>query len=315
MALCYHFASVSPKRDEYLDDDEPGRFSPRSLLASGWLRALFVLGALAVFLVVSVPYVLRWLDGTPPVERPSAKVAPPPAQAPTAIPATRPTADAPAAPARAAAPGKTELIQPVPPVERPPAAAAQTRPRQDSAPSAPTSKGPTVEPRKPAAKAGSREASATAPAGTGSYWVQVGVFQDARNAERLASTLRAQKVPVQVVTVSRGSSGVGSRHEVVVNGASVEAVTAALRGSGTAQQAGAVVAVRPALDLREAVALSRRLAAEGLSVKIRRVGDAAPMTQHLVRVGDYPSRAAADAGRKDMHARGLAAFVTQGGPR
>lgn len=313
MALCYHFASVSPHRDEYLDDDEPGRFSPRSLLASGWLRALFVLGALAVILAVSVPYVLRWLDGTPPVERPGAKVIPPPARAPTAIPAMSSKAESPAAPAPA--PGKTESIQPVPPVERPPAAAAQSRPRQDSAPSAPTSKGPTVEPRKPAAKAGSRDASAPAPAGTGRYWVQVGVFQDATNAERLANTLRAQKVPVQVVKVSRGSSAVGSRHEVVVNGASVEAVTAALRGSGTAQQAGAVVAVRPALDLREAVALSRRLAAEGLSVKIRRVGDVAPRTEHLVRVGDYPSRAAADAGRKDMHARGLPAFVTQGGPR
>lgn len=144
--------------------------------------------------------------------------------------------------------------------------------------------------------------------------MQVGAFQEARNAQRLAESLRAGDLAVQVTRVSRGVSG-ATRHEVVVTGASVETVSAALRGSGTAQQAGNVVAVRPVLELREAVALSRRLAGEGLQVRIRRAGGGTATTYHIVRVGGYATRAAADAGRKAVEARGLRGFVTQGAPR
>ncbi len=144
--------------------------------------------------------------------------------------------------------------------------------------------------------------------------MQVGAFQAVSNARRLSESLKAQGLPVQVAQVNRGATGT-TRHEVVVSGASVETVSAALRGSGTAQQSGSLVAVRPALELRDAVALSRRLAGEGLAVRIRRVGGESTTTYHVVRVGGYPSRAAAEASRKEVQSRGLTAFITQGPPR
>jgi len=313
---------VSADRDEYLDDDERGRFSPRRILASGWFRALLVLGALAIVLAVALPHILRWLDGTPSADRSRARVTTAPALTPSPAPTPGPTPVPPAARAAPTPPGppvasrKTELIQPVPPTERPSPAATQAKPRHDGASSAAASKARDIGERgKAAAGARAREASPATTAGTGSYWVQVGAFQDARNAERLAGALRQQKVQVQVAEVSRSSSGGPARHEVVVSGTSMEAVIAALAGSGTAEQAGGAVVVRPALELRDAVALARRLAAEGLAVKIRRTGEGAPLTQYLVRVGGYPTRAAAVAGRREMESRGLPAFVTQGPPR
>src|ERR1041385_6095939 len=42
-----------------------GRGPPRSIFSSGWFRAIVVLGALAVGLVVTLPYVLRWMDPAP----------------------------------------------------------------------------------------------------------------------------------------------------------------------------------------------------------------------------------------------------------
>jgi len=307
---------VSPDREEYLDDDDRGRFSPRSILASGWFRALLVLGALAVMLVIAVPYLLRWFDGAPPEPRPQARITAPPAPVPAAPPPPAPAA--PAASPPAAMPGaarKTELIQPVPPPERQPGAPTRRAEAPTPAPreAAPRSR-PRPEGAEPKAADAPREASRPAAAAAGSYWVQVGAFQDARNAERLAVSLRSRKLQVQVAQVTRVQSA-AARHEVVVSGASVEAVSAALGGSGTAQQTGAVVVVRPPLELREAVALSRRLAGDGLSVKIRRAGDGAPATYHIVRVGGYPSRAAAEAGRREVEGHGLATFITQGAPR
>ena len=48
---------VSPDRDdEYLEDDAEERRSKPGALSAGWLRALLVLSALAVVLVITVPH-------------------------------------------------------------------------------------------------------------------------------------------------------------------------------------------------------------------------------------------------------------------
>ena len=180
---------------------------------------------------------------------------------------------------------------------------------------------------KPPAKAPMVMAKATAPPpsaakaldGSGSYWVQVGLFENASNAERLAQELRASRFSVEVAQVARGGANPAvSRHEVFVTASSVDAVTAALKGSGTAQAVTGGVVVRPDLDLKDAVALSRRLAADGLEVRIRRAVSAPASggrTIHLVRVGGYGTPAEAQSGKKELAAKGIAGFVTQGAPK
>jgi hypothetical protein len=75
------------------------------------------------------------------------------------------------------------------------------------------------------------------------------------------------------------------------------------------------VLIRPALSLREAVELSKRLAAERLTVKIRRAAMGGGSTYHVVRVGAFPDRARALEARADLAAKGHAGFVTQGPAR
>jgi cell division protein FtsN len=181
---------------------------------------------------------------------------------------------------------------------------------------------------KPPAKTPMVVAKATAPPpsapaktlnGSGSYWVQVGLFENASNAERLAQELRASRFSVEVAQVARGGATPAvSRHEVFVTGSSVDAVTAALKGSGTAQAVTGGVVVRPDLDLKDAVTLSRRLAADGLEVRIRRAVSAPASggrTIHLVRVGGYTTPAEAQSGKKELAAKGIAGFVIQGAPK
>jgi hypothetical protein len=143
----------------------------------------------------------------------------------------------------------------------------------------------------------------------------VGLFARGDNAERLAKELRDERFSVEIAQTTRGAAAAPvSRHEVVVEGATVETVNAALKGAGTAEPAAGAVVVRPAMDLKDAVTLSRRLAAEGLQVRIRRVAEpsGAGSTVYLVRVGGYPTRDAAAAGRRELAAKGVGGFVTQG---
>src|SRR5262245_54199628 len=94
------------KSDDYLDDsDERDRFSTGAIFASGWFRAVLVLGVLAITLVVTVPYLLRWMEpGQPRIDRQAARPVesePTVAPAPLAVPA--PVAPAATAPAQATA--------------------------------------------------------------------------------------------------------------------------------------------------------------------------------------------------------------------
>jgi type IV secretory pathway VirB10-like protein len=332
---------VSPDRDdEYLGDDAEERRSKHGVLSAGWLRALLVLSALAVVLVITVPYLLQWLSGpTPPSPRPAltetprteptkvqtAATAPTPAP-PVATPTPEPPAKTEMPAAKPEPPAKTEMpaAKPEPPAktEMPsakpdppsrPEVAVKSEPASKSEPAALPSPKPL-----PKASAGSGQSTATPTTPGGEYWVQVGLFANGDNAERLAKELRDERFSVEVTQAAKGGSSAtasSNQHEVVVNGSTVEAVTAALKGTGTAEVSGDAVVVRPAMDLKDAVALSRRLAGEGLEVRIRRM-PAAPAaggaTHYIVRVGGYVTREAAAAGRRELAAKGVGGFVTQG---
>lgn len=354
---------MDPEQDDYLADDGEARSASRSLLAAGWLRALLVLGALAVVLVITVPYILQWFE-TGTTERPALTDAPvarsvpiPPTQTETApAPPSAPAATTTPAPAvmepptgKAAGPAKdTTAAKELPAAKDKPAPkelpAAKEKPASKESPKVVAAAPRTEPPAKPATAPGSAAKDMTAskptakaptttaraavvpsaePAksrnGAGSYWVQVGLFENAGNADRLAQELRAEHFSVQVAQVTRGGAEPAvSRHEVLVTGSSVDAVTAALKGSGTAQAGAGGVVVRPALDLKDAVTLSRRLASEGLEVRIRRAASAPASggaTIHLVRVGSYGTPAEAQAGKKQLAAKGISGFVTQGAPK
>ena len=255
----------------------------------------------------------------------------------TAPPEKAPPAEKPAPPA------KTAQAEKAPPAEKamPPAKAQapeKALPAEKAAPpekAAPAEKAPTKTerlaraepsaPEKPKAATPKREPAAKpAPAPGGDFWVQVGAFQDEKNAERLAATLReGGQLTVEVVRVTRGA-GAGdqaaqAQHQVFVSGSTVETVSTALRGSGkSAQAAAGGVAVQPPMSMREAVDLSQKLRAEGLNVSIRRVGgggDGGGAAFFVVRTGGYPTRAAAAEAKRTLEGRGIGGFVARGPAR
>jgi cell division septation protein DedD len=308
---------VSPDPDDYLDDDATdSRAARRGILAAGWLRALLVLATLAVVLVITVPYLLEWLAPEPRATARPSLIEPPKSE--TALTQTQ-------APGPAPAPPVAVVTAPAASLE--PAAKPEPAPGSDAAvkPDAVSKSEPPTKPEaalkaEPAPKPAVARAAAPPPAtkptvAGGEYWVQVGLFARGDNAERLAKELRDERFSVEVAQATRGAAAAPvSRHEVVVEGATVEAVNAALKGTGTAEPAAGAVVVRPAMDLKDAVTLSRRLAAEGLQVRIRRAAEpsGAGSTVYLVRVGGYPTRDAAAAGRRELAAKGVGGFVTQG---
>lgn len=56
---------------------------------------------------------------------------------------------------------------------------------------------------------------------SGSHWVQLGLFKDLSNAERLVKTLRGQGFSVQLASVTRGprDAGAGETYHLVRVGA------------------------------------------------------------------------------------------------
>jgi cell division septation protein DedD len=309
--------ATSPDEKEFLEDDEQDEVARRSIFSAGWFRALLVLTVLAIVVVVSLPYLLNWLEpipappaktqakssGPPPVPGPAP--APPPATsspAPTLVPApaapgppAKPQAPAPPAPA-----AKTEAPKPAPPAPVPAAPSPAGRPLGTAplpvvpAPAAPAAK-PAPEARpapavKPAPAAQS-EASKATPApkrsgaaegeSSGGYWVQVGAFLEEKNAEALAKQLRGENFPVQVSRLTRGGAparATGGQNQLFITGSTPDAVNAALKGKGTAQAVKGGVAVNPPFELETAMSLSSSLKKEGFKVVIRRAEAAASKT-------------------------------------
>ncbi len=206
---------MSPEQDHFREEEEQEEYASRSIFATGWFRAVLVLTVVAIVVVVALPYLLNWFQPlAPPAKAPS--------RAAQSVSSPSVSSPAPSPPvARAPVPGRT---QPAPAPQFPPAA---PQPAPEKARAAAPAPGPTpVAPAAQAtpslppqmAKAGQPGSRPERGAGAStkpdravaenprSYWVQVGLFKDQKNAEGLARKLRDQEFAVQVAQVTRGET-------------------------------------------------------------------------------------------------------------
>ena len=169
---------------------------------------------------------------------------------------------------------------------------------------------------------------------TGRQWyVQVGAFKDAATAKNVATKLREDNYKVdddssraasvatvgKTTTVSPGDSG--DQYDVIITGQSPSELNQRLAAKGlTAEPAGNGAVVKPSLPLRDAVALSKDLAVDGLKVQVRRTGggSTAPAARassgdalHRVSVGGFPDKATAMATLKELEGKGYKPFLTR----
>ena len=87
----------------------------------------------------------------------------------------------------------------------------------------------------------------------------------------------------------------------------------------TVEAAGNGAVVKPSLPLRDAVALSKELAVDGLKVQVRRTGGSTATaerassgdTLHRVSVGGFPDKATAMATLKELEGKGYKPFLTR----
>jgi hypothetical protein len=322
---------------------------PRSVFSALWFRVVLVIIVVGVVAAVAVPYVLEWMS--PPSKitaaRPAAPGPKPPAAPAPAAPAPMPAAPAPAlapptpaatAPEKKAPPAATALAPAAPQPSAPPVVKTPAPMLEDKPATPAPAKGARKQPaRKPA------KVARTAPAATGgAYFVQVGAFSDPEHARRVAGRLRADRFRVEESMAAGQERSVepapapepaaaagGDRYDVFVTGAPAADINAKLSAKGLATAAaGNGVVVKPSLPLRDAVALSKDLAVEGLKVQVRRASGAASAARapapapaapggeglHRVRVGPFPDRATATEALNALRDRGYKdSFIARGG--
>jgi cell division septation protein DedD len=260
----------------------------------------------------------------------------PPAPA-TVTPAPAPATAAPAKAKEPPAPAKSPVVAQAP-KEEPPA-------------KEPAAKAPPARRERPAPAPAKTAPARTKAAEGGDYFVQVGAFTDPEKAKRVAAQLRAQNYPVEE-SVKRSGGGAAEpaprpaprsttappaagadRYDVIVTGGSAADLNARLAAKGlAAEPAGEGVRIRPSLPLRDAVALSKDLSADGFKVQVRRsTGGAAPSGEpsaapgpsggrttdagqalYRVRVGGYPDRATAMGVLKELQGKGFQPFIARG---
>jgi cell division septation protein DedD len=298
---------------------------------------------------------------------PPSKPAPPPASAPVTpatgpaavtppLPSSGPTGAAamtPAAPPMptplpsSAPPGPVAAATPVPappavtPAPMPPTPTEKaSEPTKDSVVGATTpSETSKTEPKtKPAA---AKPAAKTAkPAATRQWFVQVGAFKNAATAKKVAAKLRDANYTVEesprggpaatvakATTTSPTRSG-GDQYDVIITGQAPAETNTRLAARGlTTEPVDNGAVVKPSLPLRDAVALSKELAVDGLKVQVRRAGgstapapkssssgttaSASGDTLHRVSVGGFADRATAVATLKELEAKGYKPFLTR----
>ncbi len=186
-------------QEEFRADEEYDDYAPRSIFSTGWFRAVLVLAALTVVVVVALPHLLSWLAPVPPPVTESGRVAqrvePPPV--PASSPASPPTRSEVAASSRPAPLKPTGPTMPALTANVPHGVAVS--PKTSSASELART---TARSREKGAAISSMSSSTRAET-QGTYWVQVGSFKDATNAERLAKRLKEQGFSIQVATVTR----------------------------------------------------------------------------------------------------------------
>ena len=176
--------------------------------------------------------------------------------------------------------------------------------------------------------------------GTG-YFVQVGAFKNPDTAKRLAVRLREQKYTVEESSASGAAparvtapsappaSGAASdRYDVYITGGTPADINAKLSSKGlSAEPSGGGVIVKPSLPLRDAVALSKDLAVDGLKVQVRRAaGGSAPApatssgsaatsdgTLYRVRIGPFDDKTTATSTLRELEQKGYTPFIARGG--
>lgn len=323
-----------PPETDDTEGEPPDEGRRRTIFSTAWFRAVVVVIVLGVIAAVAVPYVLEMMNPPVPVPRPpvAAKAPAAPSPAPVVVPAPPVEKREPAnplvtAPVPKAPPSKSAAIAGATPK---PADAPKVEPRKRPAPKK------DAEPQRPAKAATSQARGADA----GAWWVQVGAFRDPATAKRVAARLRDAQFRVEESVTGGGESSAApaaaatpapapgsDRYDVLVSGGSLADLNARLASKGlAAEPAGSAVAIKPSLPLRDAVALSKDLAAEGLKVQVKRAtaaGAPAParaaaavtrggVTLHRVRVGAFPDRASAEAAARDLEARGYTPFIARG---
>jgi len=315
-------------RDDLEDDEQ--RFEDegrRSIFSALWFRAILVVVVLGVVAAVAVPYVLELAN------QPAAK--------PTVV--ARPETPPPPAPmVPPAAPAPTMERPPAP--ERPPVAERAPAPEKSTPAPAPAKRADTRTSAVAKESTAPRpRASSPAPAmqGPGAYFVQVGAFKSPHTAKRLATRLRELKYNVEETPMSDGakterasapapsSSAAGDKYDVYVTGGTAADINAKLGPKGlTSEPSAGGVVVKPSLPLRDAVALSKDLAVDGLKVQVRRSSSGAASARaapaaaasassadglYRVRVGPFDDRAAATSTLRELQQRGYTPFIARAG--
>jgi cell division septation protein DedD len=343
-------------------DDLYDETTPRSIFAATWFRAVLVLIVLGVIGAVAVPYILDAMNAPPgrlsatakppapvPGQPPAAMAPPAVSPAPTAPPSSPPTPTTPAATSPTPLSDKSAekndtLVAGTPAAQEPPKPEPKPAPR----PPAGTETVSTTEPKpaatadsptRPTQKVAKATTSAAKPPSGRQWFVQVGAFKDAAAAKKVAAKLREDKYTVEestrgvsAATVAKATAAPSTasgadQYDVIVSGGSPEDVTKRLAGKSlTAQPTPNGVVVKPSLPLRDAVALSKELAVDGLKVQVRRAGGAAPTarasstasasaagsdTLYRVSVGGFSDRAKAVATLKELEAKGYKPFLTR----
>src|SRR5262249_8267073 len=346
-----------PRDDHEYDDERFEDEGRRSIFSALWFRAILVVIVLGVVAAVAVPYVLELANQPAPK---TATLSKPemPAMSTAVAPSAPPVASAPApsapAPEKSATPEKLVVAEkpaasegaasaptPMTPATDRPAAPEPKRPES----SKPVGASKSAAPKEPAAARAPRAAAAPSTSGaSGDYFVQVGAFKNPDTAKKLAVRLREQKYNVEETSATgvkpaRSASpsapptsapaAATDRYDVHVSGGAPADINAKLSAKGlSTEPSGAGVVVRPSMPLRDAVALSKDLAVDGLKVQVRRApGGSAPApaaassapaatsdgTLYRVRVGPFDDKSTATSTLRELEQKGYSAFIARGG--
>jgi hypothetical protein len=233
------------------------------------------------------------------------------------------------------------MMEKPPAPEKPPVAEKAPAPEKSTPAPAPAKKADTRTSAL-AKESTTPRATATSPAptaqGQGAYFVQVGAFKSPDTAKRLATRLRELKYNVEETSMSGGarterasapapsSPAAGDRYDVYVMGGTAADINAKLGPKGlTSEPSAGGVVVKPSLPLRDAVALSKDLAVDGLKVQVRRSSGGAASAPpaagiassvdglYRVRVGPFDDRATATSTLRELQQRGYTPFIARAG--
>ncbi len=333
-----------PRDDQDYDDERFEDEGRRSIFSALWFRAILVVIVLGVVAAVAVPYVLELANQ--PAAR-TAALGKPETMPPPVAPPAPPVASVPA-PEKLAPPEKPPAAEKSATSERPaptPMTPATEKPASAAVKKSESSKGVVASrssaPKEPGAARAPRALAPPSPtAASGEYFVQVGAFKNPDTARKLAVRLREQKYNVEETSASgvaqvrsappaSAPASPSDRYDVHVTGGAPAELNAKLSAKGlSAEPSGAGVVVKPSMPLRDAVALSKDLAVDGLKVQVRRAaGGAAPApaaassaptattdgTLYRVRVGPFDDKTTATSTLRELEQKGYSPFIARGG--